>query len=260
MDRKDLKLAAYLDEISDDPETACKLLSGYGISYVALRHIWSNSISKITDLGHKRLLKILASNNISTILIASELGKNSDIEHDDLDKLINICKYYNAPYLRLFIRDNIKYDNLARIADTCYFQNVIPLIEQSPDSHICKPTDVAQALTHRCKLLYDPAVLIAKQNVDPFTKYWSLLKNNIAAIDIRDVKIGRGYKPPGFGDAKLDITIDDAITSNYNGWFIMEPSLGRRYGTAVTKAETFQYAIDGLDRILKSRGQNVEHK
>lgn len=261
MDRKDLKLAAYLDEVGDDPDLACKTLVNLGILYVALRHVWSNNVCDMSNIGHKRLKKILDDNNISTILIASELGKTqkiSTITDDQIDNAINICKYYNAPYFRIFLNyDTADIDHwLSKVSKKCVDNNITPLFEL-PDTQVCKPTVLAQLLsTHKnWRLLYDPASIIAKQNIDPFTRYWTLLKNHVSAIDIRDIKIGRGYKPAGFGDAKVNMTIKDAIHSNYNGWFIMEPSLGRKHGTAVTKGDTFQNALDGLEQILNSIGK-----
>lgn len=254
MRRQDLKLAAYLDEISDDPDAGCKLLSGHKISYVALRHIWSDNICKLSNIGHKRLLNILKDNNISTVLIASDIGRahNPRVSDTEIDNTINVCKYYSAQYLRIFVSNVISASELHKISGKCLDNGVIPLIEFSPDAPTCKPTDVAQVLNKHLKLLYDPATVVMKHNVDAFTKYWTLLKDNVAAIDIRDFKIGRGYKPPGFGDTKIGATISDAIASNYKGWFIMEPSLGRRYGTSMTKAETFRNALDGLDNILNT--------
>lgn len=252
MQRQDLKLAAYLDEISDDPEAGSKLLLGHKIPYVALRHVWSDNICKISNIGHKRLTGILKDNGISTILIASEIGRTHGLKASDtvFNDAMNICKYYGAQYLRVFITNTVAIDELHRMSAKCLDNNIKLLIEFSPDTPVCKPTDLALVLNEHIKLLYDPATVIMKQNIDVFTKYWTLLKGNVAAVDVRDFKIGRGYKPPGFGDTKIGATISDAIASNYKGWFIIEPSLGRRYGTSTTKAETFRNALDGLDNIL----------
>lgn len=257
MDKKDLKLATYLDEAGDDPESGCKTLISHGILYTGLRHIWSSNICNISAIGHKRLFKILQDYNISTILIASDIGRNEKLHttlYSEVDKAINICKYYNAPYLRVFLTDQEKSTQwITEVGKRCSDNNITPLFELL-ESHTYKPTDLAHLFSsnNNWKFLYDPVSVIARRNIDPFVKYWTLLKNYTSIIDIRDMKIGKGYKPAGFGDSKIGATIKDSISSNYNGWFMMEPSLGRKHGTAITKSDTFKHAIDGLEQILAS--------
>lgn len=102
----------------------------------------------------------------------------------------------------------------------------------------------------RWKLLYDPAQLLMHQNQDPFTRYWTLLKNFIEAVDIRDYKMGYGNRPAGFGDGRLNLTLKDAIATGFKGWYYLEPSLGRRYGNAVSRSQTLHMAIEALDMLL----------
>ncbi len=125
------------------------------------------------------------------------------------------------------------------------------LYEVCDTSAIRDTASVAKLLANnrRWKLLYDPTSLIMKQNQDPFMRYWTLLKNFTGAIDLRDFKIGYGIKPVGYGDAKIKLTIDDCISIGYKGWFFLEPSLGRRHGSAVTKAETFALAYQALENL-----------
>jgi len=266
MDRSTLKLAAYLDEAGEEPSIGCKTLNDNGIFYAVLRHVWTGNICDTSDIGHKRLAAIIGDHNLTIIMIASELGKVdaqrlSKIKDSEIDNVINICKYYNAPMARIFIGEenpNVHIDEIhnwmQRVSDRCLDNGIIPLLEITPKSHTHKATDIAQLLAKHTywKLLYDPVSLILQTNIDPFIRYWTLLKNKTAAIDIRDMKIGKGFKPAGFGDSKIGMTISDALVSNYPGWFIIEPSLGRKHGQAVTKSNTFKYALEGLDQILKS--------
>ena len=99
-------------------------------------------------------------------------------------------------------------------------------------------------------VLYDPAQLIIKKNQNPFIKYWPLLKNRVCGIDIHDFKIGHGFKPVGHGDARLKETIDDAINDNYDGWFFIEPGLGKRFTTQSSKEEVFAANFQILNSLL----------
>jgi hypothetical protein len=121
-----------------------------------------------------------------------------------------------------------------------------------PEAHHTQPAQVATLLSRfrRWRLLYDPVQLIIRQNQDPFLRYWTLLKSFTAAIDIRDFKIGYGFKPAGFGDAKISQTIQDVLKSDYKGWCFLEPSLGRRFGSATSKAETFKMALEALGVLM----------
>jgi len=265
MERNTLKLAAYLDEVGEEPEKGCKTLNETGIFYAALRHVWTGNICGTSEVGHQRLSKILSDYNITIIMIASELGKVDSqqlarISDDQIDDVINICKYYKAPMLRVFAGEenpNISSEEIGiwvkRVGEKCFFNGITPLLELTPKAQIHNAPEVAQLLVdnRQWRLLYDPVSLILKQNIDPFIRYWTLLKRYTAAIDIRDMKIGKGFKPPGFGDSRINMTINDALKSKFDGWFIMEPSLGRRHGSAVTKSDTFKFALEGLDYILK---------
>lgn len=265
MERNTLKLAAYLDEAGEDPERGCKALNENQIFYTVLRHVWTGNVCGISDVGHQRLLKILVEHDITVIMVASDLGKIDSkqlvrIGDDQIDNVINICKYYKAPMMRVFIGEENpnttieEIDNwMERISKKCLSNGVIPLLEIVSGSQIHSAPEVAQLLSkHKTwKLLYDPVSLIMKQNIDPFIRYWTLLKNHVAAVDVRDMKIGKGFKPAGFGDSKIDMTIVDALGSRYQGWFIIESSLGRKHGTEVTKSGTFKYALEGLDHILQ---------
>lgn len=265
LDINSLKIAAYLDEAGEDPATGCTTLSKQGIHYAVLRHCWADNVCNLSDTGHQRLITTIRDHNLTVICIASELGRLpvdqlSRVSDSQIGDVLNVCTYYGAPLVRIFVglktSDPIEaaYSWMERIAKRCEDANVTPLLEVTADSHLYNPTDVAHALAahKRWQLLYDPVQYIMRQSQNPFVKYWTLLKQRTGAIDVRDMKIGKGFKPPGFGDSMINLTVKDAISSGYSGWFFIEPSLGRRHAGAQTKPETFLFAIQGLNIILQS--------
>lgn len=265
MERNTLKLAAYLDEVGEDPERGCETLNTAGIFYTALRHTWTGNVCGISDTGHQRLARIINDHDITVVMVASELGKVDSkqlarISDSEIDAVINVCQYYRASMVRIYAGEENRNTEkgeidtwMKRVSEKCLLNGITPLLEIVPKAQVHSAPEVAQLLaTHKTwKLLYDPVSLILKQNIDPFIRYWTLLKSNVAAIDVRDMKIGKGFKPPGFGNSRIGMTIADAISNRFQGWFIMEPSLGRRHGSATTKSDTFQHALEGLDHILK---------
>lgn len=253
-----LKLAAYLDEAGEDPITGCVTLKSARIPYVALRHVWTNNVCNISDQSCQSLKEILKSHDINVLMVASELGlvpsnELKKIPKTTINRAFDIAQYFGAQYIRIFIgissNDNGYIEEwMNNITEKSISSNIAPLLELSHGSAVYKPTDVAQLMlkNRRWKLLYDPAQLIIKQAQDPFVKYWTLLKQFVGVIDIHDFKIGHGHKPAGFGDAKIQQTLND---STFNGWYFVEPGLGRKHGSALTRSDTFKLALEALDLI-----------
>jgi hypothetical protein len=264
---EDLKVAAYLEDAGEDPASACKAIKEAGINYAVIRHVWTSNIKDLSDNGCVKLRGILSDSGITPIAIISSI---SDIPATDLpsidekiiDRTFNLVKYFNVPLLGLTCgqqtsvnADNQINDWLTRIANKSTSFNITSLVETTTKGQISTAAEFAVLLAKhsRIKLLYDPAQLIIRQNIDPFVKYWTLLKRYVGAIDVRDYKIGRGFKPVGFGDTNIARTVTDAMNSTYKGWFFFEPSLGRKHGTAQTKSDVFKMAFTAFKDSL---GQN----
>lgn len=261
-----LKIAAYLEDAGDDPASSCKTLQEVGISNAVIRHIWTSNIKDLTDSGCVKLRKILDHHQIKPAAIYSTIAnipvnKLQDIPIEALDRTFSLAAYFKSPIIIFNCGDKIKTGGdyskaifywLQEIQDRSLAANILPLIEITTNSHIMNASELITMLTRfsRPKLLYDPVQLIIKQNIDPFVKYWTLWKQHIAAIDVRDYKIGHGYKPFGYGDAQIVRTVADAIRSDFNGWYFFEPSLGKRHGTANTKSEVFKSAYGVFSDVV----------
>lgn len=259
------KIAGYLDEAGEDPAVGCDTLARHGINYAVLRHVWGGkNISQCNDDGCKKLKKILIDSNVSVVSICSDLGdvpitQLSLISEDFIKRTFDIASYFGAESIRFLYGRSVKGqsssavdDWLSKISDFAIRNNIIPVLEITDDACIIEPADIANLLSkhQKYKIQYDPVQIILKRKIDPFIRYWSLLKNKIYSIDVRDYTVGRGFKPPGFGDSKIRETLEDAKSSKFNGWLFIEPNLGRRYGSATTKSETFGLAIEGIKYIF----------
>jgi len=263
--RRLLRVAAYLEEAGEDPETACDNLLELDIPYIALKQVWTDNIGRIPDPACQKLQKVIQSKKMTVIMLATELGEVSadelkSVRDEEIERIFNRAAYFQAPFIRIGIGKSCSVDChdevnewMNRITHKAIQYNVTPVIEITHNSFVDKPSDIATILlTHkRWKLLYDPAQYILRKKQDPFIKYWTLLKSNTAVIDVRDLKIGKGFKAPGFGDSRIGDTIKDAIDSNYDGWYVIEPSLGRRHGSALSKKETFTQAVSAFDVLLE---------
>jgi hypothetical protein len=252
-----MKIAAYLEDAGEDPVSACKTLRETGIKNVIIRHVWTSNIKDLSDTGCAKLRKILNDHQITPVAIFSTIGdvpatQLPNIPTETIDRTFNLAAYFGTPILGFTCGQQVPVkvgsqitDWLGEIQQRSLVANLLPLVEITTKSHLFVAADVITTLVKfsRVKLLYDPVQLIIKQNIDPFVKYWTLWKQSVGAIDVRDYKIGRGYKPVGFGDTNIVKTVLDAVRSKYAGWFFFEPSLGRRHGTSQTKGEVFKSAF-----------------
>jgi len=261
-----LKLAAYLDEAGDDPAQACAVLAKNKIHYVVIRSVWGNNICDTNDQACSRLRQLLLDHQLSPIAIVSDLGRTHasllpQVPKEKIDRLFNLASYFQAGMVRVCCGARPKaadepvvayWANL--IADRCLSANLIPLYEIDDDSPYREPVDVVSFLTkfRKWRLLYDPVQLIVRQNQNPFTRYWTLLKAQTAAVDVRDYKVGFGFKPVGLGDAKIKLTVQDGINHSFKGWFFFEASLGRKFAGTTKREETFQLAIDAFRDLVNS--------
>jgi sugar phosphate isomerase/epimerase len=259
-----LKIAAYLDEAGEDILSACSVLAEHKFNYVVLRHAWSGNILDVNDQTCAKLRKTLQDHNLSVVALVTDLGKVETPQlmrtpKEKIERLFNLATYFQASMVR--VHCGVKSRNqdekaieswMQMITEKCLISTTIPLYEVVDESVYREPPEVAKLLSanRRWKLLYDPVQLIIKQNQNPFLRYWTLLKAFIAAVDLRDFKIGHGYKPVGLGDARMKLTVDEGLGGTYKGWYFFEPSLGRRYASAVTKADTFKLALGALENIM----------
>ena len=242
MGRNNLKFAVYLDEIDDDPSKACEVLSHNDVTSVCLRRAWTRDISAIPDEACSRLLDLLQSNGLDVVLLATSIGSVppetlSQCEQQ-LDRALAVCNYFKCKAIRVFIGKPSDPKKASKLLDAwldlvsakSLSANVAPSFELSLSLPVIEPAGLASLLNKhkRWSVIYDPAVLIMQRKMDPFTRYWSLLKQKVSHFDIHDFLIGKSPRPPGHGDAKLDLTLADAIGSGYRGWYCLEPGMGRR--------------------------------
>lgn len=259
------KIACYLDEAGEEPADSCKTLNRHNIHYAVLRHSWgTQNICESNDSACKRLKSIVDDHNISVVSISTDLGRCpathlTAITDASINHAFDIAKYYNAESIKFTAGTKVNGDArsiiddwMSRISEISIKNNILPILEIIDGSHIIDPDEIISLLVahKRWRLLYDPVQLIIKRKIDPFIRYWSLMKNKTYAIDVRDYVVGKGFRPPGLGDARMKETLHDATQSGYNGWLFLEPNLGRRYSSALTKSQTFDIVIESLEYLF----------
>jgi hypothetical protein len=257
------KIAAYLDEAGEDPLTACSHIASLGLKHVVLRYAWGGkNICDIPDHAHSKIRAALKEHQLQVVGVISNAGTAPahEVFRDEgiLDKAFLIAEYYRASHIRVGCGSTSKHDVTKPVAEwlklvtgKAISAGIVPLYETTEESIYKTAPAVAKLLSEnkKFKLLYDPAQLILKRKVDPFVKYWVLLRKFTAAVDVRDLKIGQGYRPVGFGDTRILETIRD-IVADGNQWLFLEPSLGRRHQHTRSKSESFTLAYNALETAM----------
>lgn len=265
IDLSSLKLAAYLNEAHDDPIQAIGVLANHGIKSVCIRNMWSTNVCNLPDDTLSNLKEALTANGMNVALVCSMLGEIEATrigvqDYERLERATNVCQFLGCKHLKLSIGKaersdkalQAAYNWMEGVSNATLTLDIMPVFELCHNYHIDTPVGFVTALNKykRWSAIYDPAALVMHRKIDPFTKYWTLLKGRVSHIDIHDYKIGSGPRAPGHGDGKIDLVLSDAITSNFQGWFCLEPGLGRRHGDRVTYEETFSHAFASFKALL----------
>ena len=262
-----LRLAAYIDEAHDDPIEAISILKKCGINYAALRTAWNTQIHLLNDTLLASLRNDLNRIGLTPILLYSDLGDVGSsllpiISDRDIERIMQVASYFRINLVRFGIGVQEKHNNsvgikddsnnlehwFKRIQDIAMKYSVVPLAE-------VRNGDLQTERLKRYKkwkLIFDPASFVMSSSVDVYDKYYHNIKHNISALEIHDYKTGYGHKPVGFGSAQIKKIIEDCEDRNYDGWYILKHSLGRKYSSYKARHEVFEMAKQALDTVLET--------
>src|ERR1700740_456624 len=102
-----IRLSAFADEISPNPDEQVAVLVREGIHYLDLRSMWNINVLDLSDEQIHSIQDTLQANHIQVAAIGSPIGKvpiDSPFEADlqRLERAITIAQAFNAPYIRIF--------------------------------------------------------------------------------------------------------------------------------------------------------------
>lgn len=259
-------LAIYLDELSDDPLQACAFAKALDFKYVVLRQLWSTNTGSASDQACQRLAGALRKNGLQPIMIASECGLEPadqlPIPDQAAARAILIAAYFRVKFIRFFVGKAV-FNTSARaridqwmyaLSEQCGRVNIKPILEVDQKSHIFTGHLVVDLLNAHpgWGYLYDPVQLVAAQKQDPYERYWLVLKAKVSAVDLHDVKIGRGFVTVGNGDCYWAKTaIDIKATKSDNRWYFVEHGLGLQHRASMNKFQYAQQAITAINQLFK---------
>lgn len=201
------QIAAYVDQVSDDPMRAVELCGKLGIRYLAVSRLWSTDIASCSDEALSAFKKKCVESGVDVIAIESKTYG---------PKIPLIASYFKSPHV--IYRSPITTD--AVIESVQY--NYVPLVYYSPG--IVKDSS-------RVKYFYDPTLV----GLNHFENAWGSIKQQVAAVSVNDYDARAGAKPFGVGQNQLKQWLPETVGK----WNILKPNLGRRLGSLNTREEIF---------------------
>ncbi len=231
-------IAIYTDEVSDNFDEACKVISSLKVSNVVLRQYNGINICNVNQRQLPGIRDTLKKYNLKVACLATQLGKDQTV----IDEAFALSVYFESRLVRFYHSKQPHW--YKSIVEAAIAFNLTPILELEYTNNL-EPTEVVQLLLEhkRVKLLFDPAQFIIIKNQNPFIRYYVLLQKWVECIDIRDFKIGHGFKPAGFGDSRLSDLLKQSASCK---WLFLEPSLGKVLGSATGKENTFKIAWEAF--------------
>jgi L-ribulose-5-phosphate 3-epimerase len=284
------KLAVINDEITQDFEKACQIVSGdFGLRWIELRSMWDKNVTALEARQIAAARKILAEHNLRVTDIASPLFKtdwpgaprssqsesrdqfHADFDASAQDKLlercISLCKSFNTERIRCFdywrLDDQKPYRaainaKLQQAAERCAKDNIILLLENEMSCNTATGEEAAAVLNaipnKNFMLNWDPGNSAAVGSAPYPTGYQSLPKDRIGHCHCKDVvnKPEHKYDWAPVGGGIVDWV--GQLQALHRDGFRYGLSLETHWHGAGTPEASTRISMDGLKKTLTKAG------
>ena len=284
------RLAVINDEITQDFEKACQIVSGdFGLSWIELRSMWNKNVTELNAKEIEDARKILEKHKLQVTDIASPLFKtdwpgaprssqsetrdqfHADFDASAQDKLlercISLCKSFNTDRIRCFdywrLDDQKPYRaainaKLQQAAERCAKDNIVLLLENEMSCNTATGEESAAVLkaipNKNFMLNWDPGNAAAIGSTPYPTGYDLLPKERIGHCHCKDVVSKQDHKydwaPVGGG------TVDwvGQFKALQRDGFHYGLSLETHWRGAGTPEASTRISMDGLKKTLAKAG------
>jgi sugar phosphate isomerase/epimerase len=284
------RLAVINDEITQDFEKACQIVSGeFGLGWIELRSMWNKNVTALDAKQVAEAQKILAAYKLRVTDIASPLFKtdwpgaprssqseNHDQFHADFDaraqdKLLERCialaKSFNTDRIRCFdfwrLDDPKPYRaainaKLQQAADRCARDKLVLLLENEMSCNTATGEESAAVLkaipVENFMLNWDPGNAAAIGSIPYPAGYDSLPKNRIGHCHCKDVVRlpDHTYDWAPVGGGIIDWT--GQLQAMRDDGFRFGLSLETHWQGAGTPEASTRKSMDGLKKTLTKAG------
>ncbi len=268
-----IRISAFADEISQDPQEQVDVLNGHGIRAIEFRAIHGTNVLDLSEAQHAAFRDLLVSRGFELSAIGSPIGKiritDPFGEHlQRFERAMELAEFYEAPRIRIFSfymppgddpashRDEVlaRMSELARRASD---RGITLLLENEKGIYgdtAARVLDLLEpvgspALRHA----FDPANYVEVRQ--PIDDAWARLRPFVTHFHVKDydANLERNV-PAGVGDGQIPRLIQEAVDSGYEGFVVLEPHLTiAGLSSGFTGPERFAEAVAALKGILDER-------
>jgi sugar phosphate isomerase/epimerase len=284
------KLAVINDEITQDFEKACQIVSGdFGLHWIELRTLWNKNVTELNEKELQDAQKILEEHKLRVTDIASPLFKtdwpgaprssqsetrdqfHADFDAGAQDKLLERCvslaKFFQTDRIRCFdfwrLDDPKPYRaainaKLQQAAQRCAKDHLILLLENEMSCNTATGEESAAVLhaipDQNFMLNWDPGNAAAIGSTPYPTGYQSLPKNRIGHCHCKDVvrKAEQKYDWAPVGAGIVDWV--GQLQALQSDGFHYGLSLETHWRGAGTPEASTRISMDGLRKALSKAG------
>jgi L-ribulose-5-phosphate 3-epimerase len=284
------RLAVINDEITQDFEKACQIVSGdFGLHWIELRSMWDKNVTELDAKQIEEAKKILEQHKLRVTDIASPLFKtdwpgaprssqsqtrdqfHADFDASAQDKLLEhcilLCKSFNTDRIRCF--DYWRLDDpkpyraainakLKQAAERCAKDNLVLLLENEMSCNTATGEESAAVLKaipdKNFMLNWDPGNAAAIGSTPYPTGYEMLPKDRVGHCHCKDVvsKPGHKYDWAPVGGGIVDWV--GQLQAFQRDGFQYGLSLETHWRGAGTPQASTRISMDGLKKTLMKAG------
>ncbi len=268
-----IRISAFADEISQDPQEQVDVLNGHGIRAIEFRAIHGTNVLDLSEAQHAAFRDLLVSRGFELSAIGSPIGKiritDPFGEHlQRFERAMELAEFYEAPRIRIFSfymppgddpashRDEVlaRMSELARRATD---RGITLLLENEKGIYgdtAARVLDLLESVgSPALRHAFDPANYVEVRQ--PIDDAWARLRPFVTHFHVKDydANLERNV-PAGVGDGQIPRLIQEAVDSGYEGFVVLEPHLTiAGLSSGFTGPERFAEAVAALKGILDER-------
>ena len=268
-----IRISAFADEISQDPNEQLDVLSRHGIKFIEFRAIHGTNVLDLSDAQHAEFREMLSSRGFGLSAIGSPIGKIRITEPFDehlrrFDRAMDLADFYQAPRIRVFSfyippgDDPISHrepviERMAELARRAADRGIVLFLENEKGIYGDTAARVADILetvnSPSLQHAFDPANYVEVRQ--PIDEAWARLRYFVRHFHVKDYDAKTECNvPAGAGDGLIPRLIQEAVDSGYQGFCVLEPHLViAELSHGFTGPERFADAVAALKGILDER-------
>jgi sugar phosphate isomerase/epimerase len=268
-----IRISAFADEISQDPQEQLDVLSGHGIQFIEFRAIQGTNVLDLADAQHTEFRQLLVARGFGLSAIGSPIGKIRITEpfEEHLERFaraLDLAEFYQAPRIRVFSFYIPPGDDpashraavlgrMSELAARAQQRGIVLFLENEKGIYGDTAARVAEILetvnSPALRHAFDPANYVEIRQ--PIDEAWARLRDFVTHFHIKDydAKLERNV-PAGAGDGLIPRLLQEAVDSGYDGFAVLEPHLTvAGLASGFTGPERFADAVAALKGILDER-------